>query len=90
MKKISKSEAHAKNLISSARKISAEYQKMIDLCKNDSSASEKERIEDIALFERKIAEANKFISWWLADIALISEKAEKEKKSAKQSEKASA
>lgn len=86
MKKISKSEAHAKNLIASARKISAEYQKMIDLCKSDQSASEKERIEDIALFDRKIAEANKMISWWLADIALISEK----EKSAKKSEKASA
>jgi len=89
-KKISKSNAHANLLIESAKKIRAEYQRMIEASKKDASLSAKERIEDIALFDRKIAECDKMISWWSADIASNNQREIEKKKSAESEKKKSA
>lgn len=90
-KQISKSTDHAKALIAGMGRIRAEYQKLVDASKADKSMGEKERVEDIALFQRKIADCDKMISWWKADIAAKEEKAKAASKAdAKTTEKATA
>ncbi len=68
MKKINKSNAHARSLIAKAELLKATYESMAEESAADTSANEKERAADIAMFQRHLKTIHKMIGWWTKDI----------------------
>jgi hypothetical protein len=68
MKKINKSNAHARSLISKADLLRATLVSMAEESASDTSSNDKERAADIALFQRYIKSVDKMIGWWTKDI----------------------
>lgn len=85
MRKINKSANHAKNLEAMQNQISALIRKMRAASAQDQSANAKERADDIALFDRKLAESEKMSAWWSADQARIAAQNSEKKASAEAS-----